>query len=76
MILHPDDLGRLVHLRARQLWEEAERCRLARELPRRRRLPWTRRPRVTIEVNLPEDLRPEQVERIFANLARHLRGAA
>jgi hypothetical protein len=76
MILHPDDFGRLVNLRAQQLREEAERARLAHLAPRRRWLAWARRPRVTIEVNLPDDLRPEQVERIFANLARHLKGAA
>ena len=76
MILHPDDLGRLVNMRAQQLREEADRHRLVREAPRRQHLPWTRRPRVTIEVHLPSDLRPEQVERIFANVARHLKGAA
>ena len=76
MLTHADDFYRLVNLRAAQLRDEAARSRLAREAPRRRWLPWMRRPRVTIEVHLPEDLRPEQVERIFANLVRHLKGAA
>ena len=75
-MLHADDFCHLVNLRAEQLREEAARERLAREARRRPRLPWRRRPRVTIQVHLPEDLRPEQVERIFTDLVRHLKGAA
>ena len=76
MMMHADDSCRLVGLRAAELRKEADRSRLAREAAPRRRLPWWRRRRVTIEVDLPSDLPAEQVERIFANLGRHLRGAS
>jgi len=58
--------------RAAGLRGAADRARLlATVRPRRRRVRLRRRG-VTVEIHLSADLRPGQVDEIFASLARHL----
>jgi len=58
--------------RAAELRGAADRARLLASLrPRRRRIR-LRRGGVTVEIHLSADLRPEQVDQVFASLARHL----
>lgn len=56
---------------AADLLAEAERSRLAASARRRGPIR-VRRARVTVEIHLSADVRPEQVDQVFASLARHL----
>ena len=61
----------LARMRVEELHREADRARLAPRVVRRGLAGW-RRAHVTIEVHLSPELGPEQVDQIFASLARHL----
>ena len=64
-------LPAIVARRAADLRAEADRSRLA-ALARGRRPIRIRRGRITVEVHLSADVRPEQVDQLFASVARHL----
>ena len=67
-------LAVLVRRRAEELLRHAERQRLAAAAAPRRPIRLRRRG-VTVEIHLSPDLGPEQVDQIFASLARHLRAS-
>jgi hypothetical protein len=61
----------LARQRIAELRAEADRERLAASI--RRRKPFrVRRGRITVEIHLSGDVRPEQVDQVFESLARHL----
>jgi hypothetical protein len=62
----------LASLRVEELRGEAASERLAIRLRGRRRLFGLRRPRLTIEIHLSPGLRPDQIDRVFTSLSRHL----
>jgi len=66
-------LSILVRQRSAELRAEADRSRLAGSArpPRPIRV---RRGRITVEIHLSGDVSPEQVDQVFASLARHLDG--
>ena len=59
--------------RSAELLAWADRARLAASARRRRPIR-VRRGRITIEIHLSGDVSPEQVDQVFASLARHLDG--
>jgi hypothetical protein len=61
----------LAKQRMAELRAEADRERLAASIRRRKPIR-VRRGRVTVEIHLSGDVRPEQVDQLFASLARHL----
>jgi hypothetical protein len=62
----------VVTRRADELRAAAERSRLLAPLRRPSRPIRLRRGGLTVEIHLSPDLRPEQVDQVFASLARHL----
>ena len=71
MINSSEVLSILARRRFAELRAEADRERLAAR-PRRRRPIRVRHGRITVEIHLSGDVRPEQVDQVFASLARHL----
>jgi hypothetical protein len=65
-------LTELSRRRQAELLHEAERERLAAHATERSPRTFFRRGRVTVEIRLSGDLRPDQIDQIFASLARHL----
>lgn len=61
----------LARQRMAELHAEADRARLAASIWRRKPIR-VRRGRITVEIHLSGDVRPEQVDQVFASLARHL----
>jgi hypothetical protein len=59
--------------RSAELLAEADRARLTASLRRRGPIR-VRRGRITVEIHLSSDVSPEQVDQVFASLARHLDG--
>jgi hypothetical protein len=66
-------LSILVRRRSAELQAEADRARLVASARRRRPIR-VRRGRITVEIHLSADVSPEQVDQVFASLARHLDG--
>jgi hypothetical protein len=61
----------LAKQRMADLRAEADRARLAAAIWRRKPIR-VRRGRITVKIHLSGDVRPEQVDQVFASLARHL----
>jgi hypothetical protein len=66
-------LSMLVRGRSAELLAEADRARLAASARRPRPIR-VRHGRITVEIHLSADASPEQVDQVFASLARHLDG--
>ena len=66
-------LSMLVERRSAELRAEADRARLAARARPRRPIR-VRRGRITVEIHLSGDVSPEQIDKVFASLARHLDG--
>jgi hypothetical protein len=64
-------LSILARRRFTELRAEADRERLAASARRRKPIR-VRHGRITVEIHLSGDVRPEQVDQVFASLARHL----
>lgn len=75
MTLGPEIDALLVVQSTAERLRRAERLLAWRQVrPRRvRRLPWRG---TTIEIHLSADMRPDQIDQVFASLARHLGRAA
>ena len=69
-------LSMLARQRIAELHAEADRARLAASrlvaFARRHKPIRVRRGRITVEIHLSGDVRDEQVDQLFASLARHL----